>query len=380
MNLITKMLSSVAVSSTKSLLGSGVKKTVKDILTKITQKSPEQIEKEVVEKVGFATSHFKLDKGQNVVFKSSPVFLHEWLVKSPVMKEKLIKDEENGVIYYQGEVITNANKMDIINEFVKATGAQSPALASHLDNALKLFDASDFIGKKFVLNLSGWDPDKPSIIDGFLEGCFGENFTPEPAYAKMLWRKWMIGTARRIIDPGSALDWALILQSKGGGIGKTALFRNLMPKPFEDRAGEIYCDVKDGRKFAENLIGKSISNFDELSVLENPNSVETWKMLLTSQFYTTRLAWRRDPQRFNLRCSFAGTTNKERFIPDPTLSRRLGVIELTGDQKINFGYLQDNKTKLWQEAVFLAQKGDPCVLTTDEQKQVEDHNIKYLVK
>lgn len=380
MNVITKMLTSVATSSAKSLLGQGVKKTVKDLIGKITKKSPEQIEKEVIERIGFSTSHYKLDKGQEIVFKSSPVFFNEWLVKSPLMKDKIIRDEENGVIFFNGNPINNSMKLDVINEFVKSTGVQSPALSGHLEAALKLYDATDFIGKKFAFNLAGWDPNSPSVINGFLEGCFGKNFSPDTTYANKIFRKWMIGTARRIIQPGSVFDWALILQSKEGGIGKTAMFRNLMPKGFESRAGEIYCDVKDARKFAENLIGLSIASFDELSVLENPDSTETWKMLLTSQFYTTRLAWRRDPQRFNLRNSFCGTTNKTQFITDPTLNRRLGVIDLTGEQKIDFAHLDNNKTKLWQEAIFLAQRGDEVIMTREEQKETEERNVRFLVE
>lgn len=380
MNPIAKMLTSVVQSSAKSLIGSGIKKTVGDLIRRHTAKSPETIEKEIVGKLGFSTSHFKIDKGQVISFKSSPVFLHEWLLKSPLMKDKIIRDEENGQVFFNGNPINNSMKLEIINEFVKNTGVQSPALSSHIEAALKLYDATDFIGKKFAFNLSGWDINNPSTIDTFLEGCFGKDFAPDTAYSNKIFRKWMIGTARRITQPGSVLDWALILQSKKGGIGKTALLRNLMPKGFETRAGEIYCDVKDARKFAENLIGLSVANFDEMSFSENADSTETFKMLLTSQFYTCRLAWRRDPQRFNLRNSFAGTTNKTQFITDPTLNRRLGVIDLVGNQKIDFNYLDAHKTKLWQEAIFLAQRGDECIMDPAEQKETEERNIKFLVE
>lgn len=378
MNTIAKLLTSVATSSAKSLLSGGIKKTVSNLIKKHTAKKPEQIEKEIVERLGYATSHYRLDRDQNIIFKSSPVFFHEWLSQSSSMKGKIIRDEENGSIFVNGTLLNNQTKMEIINSFVKATGVQSPAINSHFEAALKLIDPTDHVGSQFKQFFGGWVPGTPSMIDGFLEGCFGDAIISDPAYAKLLFRRWITLSARRIISAGSSHDLCLTLQG-APGVGKTAFFRNLLCSPFDKRTGDIYCDVKNAQKFAENLIGLSIGNFDELTCLDHPGSIETFKMLLSSQSFNTRLAWRRDPQRFNLRSAFAATTNKPKFINDAALLRRLGVIELGGSRKINFEYLFANREALWKESIYLVGQGEVQPLSLEEQKTVEEYNKRFVI-
>ena len=119
--------------------------------------------------------------------------------------------------------------------------------------------------------------------------------------------------------------------------------------------------------------------FDELSVLEHQNTRETFKQLLSSQAVDVRLPWRKDPQRFLLRSGFGATTNKDKFIFDPFLSRRMWVIELNNSQRLNFDFLFANRDNLWKEALYLANKGESCYLSQEEQFKLEENNKKYLV-
>lgn len=378
MNPIAKMLTSVATSTTKSLIGTGIKKTVNDLIKRYTAKKPEQIEKEIIERLGYASSHYKLGRNQEVIFRPSSVFMHEWMMNSPEMKGKIIKDEEAGISYYCGELLSNTTKVKIINDFMKATGAQSPSLSGHFDQAMKLWEPTDHIGEKFKKHFSGWKEGTPSVIDGFLSGCFGSALTTDPEYAHLLFRRWITGAARRVMNPGSVLDGCLTFQG-APGVGKTAFFRNLLSEPFNERCGEVYCDVKNPRQFAENLIGLSIANMDELTVLDHEKSVETLKLLLSAQWFSVRLAWRRDPQRFNLRNAFGATTNKTQFINDAALKRRLWIVELNDSKKIDFTYLLANREALWKEAMWCANKEDTCVMTLEEQIKIESLNQKFVV-
>lgn len=376
---IAKLLTGVVQSSTKSLLSSGLKHSVKSLIKKGMEKSPADIEKEIVNNLGYLTSHYKLDKQQNIVYRPSAVFFHEWLNNSPSMKGKVLRDEENGNIYYNGQPLTNQDKVKIIHTFIKDTNTQSPSLAYHFDAAMKLFDVSDITSVQFKEHFSGWKSDNTSVIDNFLEKCFGTALSSDPVYARMLFRRWMIGTVKRITTPGSTLDGALVFRGKTG-VGKTAFFRHLLPAPFDRRTGEIYCDIKNPQRFVENLIGKSVASFDELSILEHEKSLETFKQLLTSQWIDVRMAWARSPRRFNIRTGLAGTSNKEKFITDPSLSRRLWVIEFNDSQRLDFDYYNANKKAIWQEALFLVERGETCILTPSEQQQVEEHNAKFIVQ
>lgn len=378
MSVITKMLSNIAVSQAKSLISMGIRGQVKKLIDRHLQKSPEDIEKEIISSLGYMTSHYKISKAQKITFTSSSVFLHEWMINSTDMAGKIIRDEESGKNYYNGEPLTNQNKIEIINAFVKATDVKSTALSYHFDAALRLIDVTDFNSIKFKKDLSGWKEGDTSVIDSWMENCFGTALSSDPVYARLLFRKWIIGTAARAINPGKTLDGCLVLRGDVD-IGKTQFFRQLLPVPFEQRTGEVYCDIKNSNKFVESLLGKTVACFDELSILDHHKTTEIFKQLLTSQFIDVRLAWAREVRRFNIRVGLGATTNKDKFIPDPSLSRRLWTIELNNSQRLNFDYLNANKKSLWMEAVYLSEKGETCILTPEERKMVEAYNLKFTV-
>lgn len=372
---VGKFFAKTAVSAARSLLLSEVKGGVKGFLNKKRAKSFDDLRKEMIARIGYTTSHYAVNKKtQELTYKSSAVFFHEWLMNSPAVPEKIMRDEESGHIYLNGELISSTKKLDLIERFVAATGVQSAALPSHLEAALKMIDLSDYNASLFKEQYGGWVEGSPSIIDGFLSNAFGEVLETDKEYASFLFRKWMVGTARRIMHPGSSFDGCLTLTG-AGGTGKTGLFRNLLPS----RTGEILCNVKNAQKFVESIKGLSISNFDELSVLDHDASTETFKQLLSNQWVQVRLAWAREPRRYNLRQGFCATTNKKKFIPDQFLSRRLWTIELNDKGRLDFDYLFANRDNLWREAVYLAEKNESCLLSVLEQQKVEAENAKHLL-
>lgn len=377
-NPLARMLTSVVKSSAKSLMSQGIKSTAKGLIKQYMAKTPEQIETEIKNQLGYLTSHYKLDKEQRISFKSSSVFMQEWLTHSPLVAGKLFRDEEDGQVIHNNEPLTNSGKVAILHQFIKATNAQSSAISGHFDAAIKLLDAVDYNGMKFKREMTGWNPSNTSVIDTWMERCFGSALVSDPTYTRMVFRRWIIGAANRIINPGCSLDGCLILMG-APGIGKTQFLRQIMPSPFDTRTGEVYCDLKNANRFVEGMIGKSIVNFDELSILDYPKTTEIFKQLLTTQYWDVRLAWRRNVQRFRARAAFGGTTNKTQIIPDANLSRRLWVIELSDAQRLDFDFMNANKKALFQEAVYLAQNGGSCILTPEEQIQVETINRKYMI-
>ncbi len=375
---IAKFLTKTAGQAAKSLLLSEVKGTAKKFINLAKKRSAEDIQREVRDRIGYDTLHFAVSKQDQVQFKSSSVFFHEWLT-SGERAGKLIKDEEKGTLYWENEPLTNAAKIALVQKFAKQTGIKAAGLGGHLEGALKLLDVQDLTSTLFKQHFAGWVAGTPSVIDGFLKNCYGEVLETENDYANLLFKKWMVGTARRAISPGSSFDGCLTLTGPAG-CGKTQFFRQLLPDQFKTRSAEIYCNIKQPQKFVEAIIGKTIANFDELSVvLEHPKVIETFKQLLSSQWIDVRLPWRRNAARFNLRQGWGATTNRQKFIPDPFLSRRLWVIALNDKGRLNFDYLTANRTNLWKEAVYLAQQNEANFLTVNDQKVVEEHNQKYYV-
>lgn len=376
-NPFAKLLTKTLTSAAQSIVSGEIKKHAKGLIQKYTAKSPEAARAEASAKLGYETDAFTLDKKENVVFKPSPIFMHEWLTNSPLTATKMLKDEEYGQFYYDGKLMTPSMKVEILTKFSKATGIHSPAISGHFDRALDLLDVTDVTALRFKEEFVGsWDPSRTSIIDSWLSKCFGTALDTDAAYANMLFRKWVVGTAHRAMNPGSTLDGCLVLKGPPG-VGKTQFFRKLLPEPFANRTGEIYCDVKSPQRFVEAIVGKTVACFDELSVLDHPKSDETFKQLLSTQDIDVRLAWARKKARYALRQGFAGTTNKDKFC-DKFLSRRLWVIQLNGSQRLNFDYLNDNCKSLWTEAAYYATTTKASyILSPSEQSEVEQNNIKY---
>jgi len=376
MNPLVKFLSKTATSVAGSLISSEIKKHARGFIKDKFAKTPAQIKIEAMTKLGYETEQYTLDKNQNVIFKASPILFHEWLGNSPYSSGKIMKDEENGQIYWNGAIISPTARVNLINAFSKSTNVKSPALPGHLERAFDLFEVSDVTASKFKKEFSGWTADRTSVIDTFLQNAYGVGLETDPQYASKIFRKWIVGTARRAMEPGSTLDGCLVLQGPAGA-GKTLFFRDLLPEPFNNRTGEIYCDIKSKEKFTESIVGKTIACFDELSVLEYPKTTETFKQMLSSQNIDVRLAWARKPRRYALRQGFCATVNKKNFIPDSFLSRRLWTISLNGSKRLDFDFLYAQRRSLWMEAVFLASKGESCILSPEEQKEVEKINLGY---
>ncbi len=371
-SLITKTLTSAAT----SVVSSELKKRAKGFIENLTAKTPEQARAEAAARLGYETDSFVLDKKQNVVFKSSSLFISEWLKHSPITAGKILRDEETGDFFFKDKLLSDSTKNELVEQFVKITKVTSPAVNSHFESALNRLPLTDFTATRFAKEFSGWQPGRTSVIDSWLSNAFGEALETDNEYATMLFRKWIIGTANRALNPGSTLDGCLTFQGPTG-VGKTQFFRKILPEPFDGRTGEVYCNVREPSKLVEAIVKKTVACFDELSVLENTKIEETFKSVLTSQFVDVRLAWARKPRRFALRNGFGATVNKKNFLIDRTLSRRLWTIELNGKSRLNFNFVNDNRKALWMEAVFLATKdkdGSSYILSPDEQRLVEERN------
>ena len=369
-NVATRAISGVAVQQGKKVINS------------LMSESPEQTKARAKMLLGYDSAHYSITPQKEIKFQASPIFAHEWMTQAPENKGRILRDEESGEIYCDGELLSANNdaRMKLINSFLGKTKIKSAATVSHFDNAWKLFTPTDVMAFNFKKFFAGADVSKGTpIIDTWLTNCFGDGLETNVEYAQKLFKLWMVGTAKRMLIPGSTLDGCLVFSGPTNS-GKTRFFRYLLPENFENRCAEVYCDkITDPKKMVENILGKTIVNFDEMSALDTPKKQDQWKQLITSQSIQVRLAWRKDPQRYALRQGFGATTNKEKFITDPTLSRRMWVLKLSGKQQLNFDYLYANRKALWQEAIALAQTDFNTYLMPKDVALVEEHNKEFYV-
>lgn len=370
---LMKALGKEAKSLARQQVRSVVAKKASALIGNLFKKSDEKLAEEAESILGYPTQHF-VGKDNEVVFKPSAIFFQEWLMASPLVKDRLFRDEETGKVFLDNKELTDAKKAETMKLFLSSTKIKNCPVG-HIDQALKLLPASDRTSKLLQERFSAHSGATP-VLDSWLQNCFGESLKTDHQLANRLFKKWIVGTAARALTPGESLDGCLTLKGPPGW-GKTRFFRELLPPPFDQRTGEIYCNVRSPQKFVESIVGKTIACFDELSILEDNRVEETFKQLLSSQYVDVRLPYRRDPQRYNLRQGFSATTNQERFIKDPALSRRMWCLSIEGGG-LNFAYLRANREQLWKEAISLVGK-ENVWLDGEEQNQVEESNRKFLL-
>jgi len=101
---VGKELKSLALSQVRSV----AKKKATSVISKFLSKSEEEIHDEATNLLGYETQHYTI-KNNEPVFKSSPIFVHEWLTNAPHLVGKIIKDEETDVVFGSEKIVTQCN-------------------------------------------------------------------------------------------------------------------------------------------------------------------------------------------------------------------------------------------------------------------------------
>ncbi len=379
-SIITKTLLNEAKNMARSEARSMVKGTVLKTFRNLFKKSEEDMVAELSEKLGFQTENYRI-KNKVAEWKVSPTAIFELMENHKFFKDKMVLDEETNHLFYDGNEVDSRVKIDLVNKISQITGSSTHGIHRSFDKVKDYFFHTDLVASQFKKHFAGWDPSANSVIDRFIPELFGEGLRTELAYINPLFKKWIVGTAKRAMTPGELLDGCFVLQGEPG-LGKTQFFRQLLPKPFEHRTGEIKCDVRQPVLLIDAVAKKTVACFDELSLLKaTKGTEETFKTIISSQNIDVRLPYQTKESRYALRQGFGATTNENEFIRDRAISRRMWVLSLNGKTRLNFDRLHEMREGLWKEAVYLANKGElKTYLTPEEQKQVESENEKYIRK
>jgi hypothetical protein len=192
-------------------------------------------------------------------------------------------------------------------------------------------------------------------LDRMLAQYFGAADSP---YTCAVSSRWMISAVARTMQPGCKADSMLVLESPEQGIGKSSALRELAgPDWFADTG--ITIGEKDSY---QALRRKWIYEFAELSAIRG-RDVERVKNFVSSQCDNYRPSYGQRNRDYPRQCVFAGSTNQNHYLHDPTGSRRFWPVRCT---HVDLASIRQDRDQLWAEAVARFTAGEPWHLDTAE--------------
>lgn len=173
---------------------------------------------------------------------------------------------------------------------------------------------------------------------------------------KLLIEKWLLQIPGVIYDE---LPPRLVLVLIGSShIGKTHLFRNLLPKELSPYYAE---SALNNGKDSFILMGeKLLINNDEFGGIMRMNEMEQFKRMASAEQFDERRSYGRFNEKFKRRAILAGTSNRSEVIMDHTAGNtRIIPIEITEIDHALFNSI--DKTKLLANVLDIYQKrGKGC--------------------
>jgi len=175
----------------------------------------------------------------------------------------------------------------------------------------------------------------------------------------------------------------LILQAKQG-LTKTTWFTNLLPREIEidDNGSKKTMEfsnryIKDGSNLAldnKDSIKQNIScwinELGELDATFRKSDIAALKAFCSNQTDTIRLPFARSECDFQRSTSFCASVNDSNFLNDPTGSRRMGVISLSGIVE-NHGI---DMQQLWREIWDYYAEGENWWLDKETENAMQENN------
>lgn len=196
--------------------------------------------------------------------------------------------------------------------------------------------------------------------------------------AREMGRLWMVGAAKRALEPGCQMDYMLVLQG-GQGVKKSTTAR-ILSRGTEYGgvlASDTYSDMPPDIKNKDtwHLVASSwIVEAGELSSLKRSDA-SAIKQFLTLRKDRFRPSHARLFKSFPRQCAFIGTVNDSNFLTDPTGSRRFWVVEI--GSSIDPIALAAEVDQLWAEAVTQVKAGVLPYLPEDLDRVRDNQAARY---
>ena len=182
----------------------------------------------------------------------------------------------------------------------------------------------------------------------------------EDEYTCEAMKIFLLGAIKRVFQPGCKFETMLCLVG-GQGAGKSSFFRLLAVKDewFSDDLRRL-----DDDNVYRKLQGHWIIEMSEMIATANAKNIEEIKSFLSKQKETYKVPYETHPADRLRQCVFAGTTNRQDFLPrDRTGNRRF--IPIPVDAELAEVHILDNEAEsrayidqLWAEAMTIYNSGN----------------------
>ena len=195
------------------------------------------------------------------------------------------------------------------------------------------------------------------------------------ALSRILISKWLmqgVAMARNQLHGAYGADGVLVLNG-GQGIGKTTFVKKMGIRPDLYKLGQ-WLDTRD-KDTARRCTSAWIVELGELETTLR-SDLERLKAFITAERDEYRLPYARTDQILARRTSLIATCNTERFLIDPTGSRRFWTVPL---EKIDLDRLEKlDAIQLWKQAeASLCQNPQGFRLTKLEQEALFRRNVSH---
>lgn len=178
-----------------------------------------------------------------------------------------------------------------------------------------------------------------------LHTAFG---TSTDLYHQQVGRNIIMQMVHRVLEPGCQADYCPIFEGIQGGF-KSSMMRILGGDWFAESAADIR-----SKDFAQELRGKMFIELSELAS-SYKSDVETVKALISRRVDTYRASYGRASGDYPRMCTFAGTTNSDKWNKDDTGARRFWRV-ICG--QLNPEWLVTHREQLFAEAVHRVLAGE----------------------
>lgn len=206
------------------------------------------------------------------------------------------------------------------------------------------------------LNSLNWDGEPR--LEKWLSYYLGAEQGP---YSAAIGRAWPVSAVARIMQPGCKADHVLILEGPQGLKKSSALKALAGEQWFTDEIADF--GSKDAAMQVRGVWVIELAELDQLSKRE----------LTTVKAFVTRTTDRfRPPYGARMitsprECVFAGTTNEDAYLRDPTGARRYWPVKC--GPHIDLDGIRADRDQLWAEAVHRYRNGEPWWLIDREIEQ-----------
>lgn len=272
----------------------------------------------------------------------------------PGLGKSIRLNEMSGQVEWRNEPITDTDYVDIQMIVEQAqfqpTKQDIPVAIARLAQDNSYHPVRDY--------LDGLKWDRTPRLDRFLHILFG---TPDTDYERVIGSKWMIGAVARVYQPGCKMDNMLVLEGPQN-LGKSTALAALFGRPYFT---EMVNELRDHKRFMEQIAGKWVVEFAELSAIRRAD-VELVKAVISMQVDRSRLSYGRNPVELPRQCVLAASVNPKHdsgYLTDPTGNRRFWPVRCT---KIDMPRLIRKRDQLWAEAAERFRAGEQWWLDDSE--------------